>query len=80
MPGQVVSRAQAVLSGLEQRSSWPAEIASESPNDEMQLSIFQLDDPTLSQVRDQWLNIDTDHLTPVEALMKLNEIQKAVSG
>jgi DNA mismatch repair protein MutS len=80
MPGQVVSRAQAVLSGLEQRSSRPAEIASESPNDEMQLSIFQLDDPTLSQVRDQLLNIDTDHLTPVEALMKLNEIQKAVSG
>jgi DNA mismatch repair protein MutS len=40
------------------------------------LSFFQLDDPLLEQIRDDILNIDVDTLTPVEALMKLNEIKK----
>ena len=46
----------------------------------MQLSFFQLDDPVLSQVRDEILNLDINNLTPVEALNKLNEIKKIVTG
>jgi DNA mismatch repair protein MutS len=46
----------------------------------MQLSFFQLDDPVLSQVRDEILHIDVDNLTPLEALNKLNEIKKIVRG
>ena len=49
-------------------------------NDGMQLSIFQLDDPVLSQVRDEIIGLDINNLTPVEALNKLNEIKKIVTG
>ena len=45
-----------------------------------QLSFFQLDDPVLSQVRDEILNLDVNNLTPIEALNKLNEIKKIVKG
>lgn len=45
-----------------------------------QLSFFQLDDPVLSQVRDEIINIDVNNLTPLEALNKLNEIKKIVTG
>jgi DNA mismatch repair protein MutS len=45
-----------------------------------QLSFFQLDDPVLSQVRDEILNLDVNNLTPLEALNKLNEIKKIVKG
>ena len=58
--------------------------ASHVPNvpmaSDVQLSFFQLDDPVLEQVREQILDLDIDNLTPVEALMKLNEIKKVVSG
>lgn len=46
----------------------------------MQLSFFQLDDPVLCQIRDEVLGLDIDHLTPVEALNKLNDIKKIVKG
>jgi DNA mismatch repair protein MutS len=46
----------------------------------VQLSFFQLDDPTLAQVRDELLNIDINTLTPVEALMKLNDIRKIIGA
>ena len=45
-----------------------------------QLSFFQLDDPVLSQVRDEIKSLDVNNLTPMEALNKLNEIKKIVSG
>jgi len=48
--------------------------------DGVQLNIFQLDDPVLSQVRDEILGLDINNLTPVEALNKLNEIKKIVTG
>ena len=48
--------------------------------DDMQLSFFQLDDPVLEQIKDELISIDINSLTPVEALMKLNEIKKAVGG
>ena len=48
--------------------------------DGVQLNIFQLDDPVLSQVRDEILGLDINNLTPVEALNKLNDIKKIVTG
>ena len=46
----------------------------------MQLSFFQLDDPVLSQIRDEIINIDINNLTPMEALNKLNDIRKIITG
>jgi DNA mismatch repair protein MutS len=46
----------------------------------MQLSFFQLNDPVLEQIREELVNIDINTLTPVEALMKLNEIKKLIGG
>jgi DNA mismatch repair protein MutS len=47
---------------------------------ELQLSFFQLDDPSLVAIRDVLLQTDINHLTPVEALMKLSEIKRLVGG
>ena len=55
-----------------------AEIA--NSREGMQLSFFQLDDPVLCQVRDEILGLDVNNLTPLEALNKLNDIKKIVSG
>ncbi|MDY3620437.1 MAG: hypothetical protein SO104_04675, partial [Prevotella sp.] len=46
----------------------------------MQLSLFQLDDPVLCQIRDEIIGLDINNLTPVEALNKLFEIKKIVTG
>ena len=46
----------------------------------MQLSFFQLDDPVLSQIRDEILGLDINNLTPVDALNKLNDIKKILKG
>ena len=48
--------------------------------DNMQLSFFQLNDPVLEQIHDELVTIDINTLTPVEALMKLNEIKKLTGG
>lgn len=83
MPNEVVNRANTILERLEKShgsdelSGKAKELASESG---MQLSFFQLDDPVLSQVKDEIKNLDINTLTPVEALMKLNEIKKLVGG
>jgi DNA mismatch repair protein MutS len=83
MPSAVVNRAKAMLETLEQAHS-QSELIKASDHrhkrDEMQLSFFQLDDPSLAQIREEILNIDINNLTPVEALMKLNEIRKIVGG
>jgi DNA mismatch repair protein MutS len=47
--------------------------------DDLQLSFFQLDDPLLEQIRDEIFNTDINTLTPIEALMKLNEIKKLIA-
>ena len=49
-------------------------------SDKMQMSFFQLDDPILESIRDEIKLLDINTLTPVEALMKLNEIKKLVNG
>ena len=60
----------------------PSLSASESSaqSDPIQLSIFQLDDPALEAIRDQLMEVDIDHLTPVQALMKLHEIKATLTG
>ncbi len=81
MPGQVVRKAQKILEKLEQSHSADqlTEGLQQAQND-MQLSFFQLDDPLLEQIRDEILDLNIDQLTPVEALMKLNEIKRLLAA
>lgn len=83
MPKSVIRRSEQILSKLEANDNRgdlkkaPATEIAES-REGVQLNFFQLDDPVLSQVRDEILGIDVNNLTPLEALNKLNEIQKIV--
>src|SRR5690606_38238673 len=77
MPQQVLRRANQVLKKLEaSHSSEALTNKVKSLNNEMQLSFFNLDDPILENIKEEILHIDIDTLTPVEALMKLNEIKR----
>ena len=85
MPKSIVKRANVILQQLEADNAQvgrvgkpTAEIA--QSREGMQLSFFQLEDPVLCQIRDEILGLDINNLTPVEALNKLNEIRKIVSG
>ena len=85
MPRSIVKRANVILKQLEAENASvgsvgkpTAEIA--QSREGMQLSFFQLDDPVLCQVRDEILGLDVNNLTPLEALNKLNDIKKIVSG
>lgn len=82
MPNAVVQRATKMLSELEKsnRGSDREKVIQASESEDMQLSIFQLDDPVLENIRDELMSLDIDTLTPVEALFKLNEIKKWVGG
>ena len=84
MPASIVNRANEVLKQLEANNTGeklPDSIREKSQAaGGMQLSFFQLDDPVLCQVRDEILNVDIDNLTPVQALNKLNEIKKIITG
>ncbi|MDD7318449.1 MAG: DNA mismatch repair protein MutS [Prevotella sp.] len=86
MPKSIVKRANTILKQLENDNSGVGTVGKPSAEqlnksrDGLQLSFFQLDDPVLSQVRDEILNIDVNNLTPLEALNKLNEIKKIVKG
>ena len=78
MPQTVLDRANKILKRLEKSHS-SKELTNEMKTiakDQMQLSFFNLDDPLLEEIRDDILDIDVDILTPVEALMKLNEIKR----
>ena len=76
MPQIVIQKAQKLLKQLEKRHSSEELSGIKSANDELQLSIFNLDDPLLEDIKEEILNIDINTLTPVEALMKLNEIKR----
>jgi DNA mismatch repair protein MutS len=78
MPKQVLQRAHKILKRLEKSHSSEelTDELKELSKEEMQLSFFKLDDPLLEELRDEILDIDIDTLTPVEALMKLNEIKR----
>ncbi len=82
MPQQVINRATKLLTKLEQNHvSSSTKKTSEIVNEkELQLSFFQLNDPVLEQIREELISIDINTLTPVEALMKLNDVKKMVGG
>lgn len=86
MPKSIVKRANTILKQLETDNSGVGTVGKPTAEqlnqgrDGYQLSFFQLDDPVLSQVRDEILGIDVNNLTPLEALNKLNEIKKIVKG
>lgn len=84
MPPSIVKRAGTILKQLEEGQSREGLSKGVSAVGEsyegMQLSFFQLDDPILTQVRDEILQLDVNNLTPLEALNKLNEIKKIVKG
>jgi DNA mismatch repair protein MutS len=91
MPAYVVERANVILKKLEKEHEFELEGADNlvvngsakikpSANNDMQLSFFQLNDPILQQIKEDILIIDINTLTPVEALMKLNDIKKLVGG
>lgn len=88
MPKSIVGRADEILKQLERENrqegisgkSVKTAPKSTSKDGGYQLSFFQLDDPVLSQIRDEIINIDVNNLTPLEALNKLNEIKKIVKG
>ncbi|MDW5287373.1 DNA mismatch repair protein MutS [Formosa sp. PL04] len=77
MPQQVLNRANAILKKLEKsHSSEELTDKVKTLSDDLQLSFFNLDDPLLENIKEEIVNIDIDTLTPVEALMKLNEIKR----
>jgi DNA mismatch repair protein MutS len=76
MPQIVIQKAQKLLKQLEKRHSSEELSGIKSANDELQLSFFNLDDPLLEDIKVEIMNIDINTLTPVEALMKLNEIKR----
>ena len=88
MPPQVLKRAHQMLELLESKNEKISDQKTlkkgkkeekNTPEPGFQLSFIQLDDPTLLEIRDKILDIDIDTLTPIEALLKLNEIKKIVS-
>ena len=84
IPPSITKRADAILAQME--SSNRKEMIKKPIQDfaekreGYQMSFFQLDDPILSQVRDEIINLDVNNLTPIDALNKLNEIKKIVKG
>ena len=87
MPRSIVTRAQTILHQLEADNAQvgaagKADVSrlDGAGTEGMQLSLFQLDDPVLSQIRDEILHLDIDHLTPMDALNKLNDIKKILNG
>ncbi len=83
MPQSIVRRAGEVLKHLESESrgdSIEKNLCDMSHADGMQLSFFQLDDPVLSQVRDEIVGIDINNLTPMAALNKLHDIRQIITG
>ena len=84
MPRSVVKRAEHILKQLEADNASVGveshKIVGQQSSNGMQLSLFQLDDPVLCQIRDEIIGLDINNLTPVEALNKLFEIKKIVTG
>ena len=79
MPQTVIQKAQKILKKLEKDHSNEALNGIKSDKEEMQLSIFNLDDPLLEEIKEEILGLDINTLTPVEALMKLNEIKRMLT-
>lgn len=85
MPQGIVHRAERILADLEKGRAAeghgiPLSSDQNGTDGGMQLSFFQLDDPVLSQIRDELLHLDVNNLTPLEALNKLNDIKRLLKG
>lgn len=86
MPPCIVKRSNEILAQLEsinrsgEETQEKASIIKQNKEDGVQLSFFQLDDPVLSQIRDEIINTDINNLTPIEALNKLSDIKKIIKG
>ncbi len=78
MPQTVIQKAGKILKKLEKNHSGEV-LSGIKPQDELQLSFFNLDDPLLEEIKEEIQNLDINTLTPVEALMKLNEIKRMLS-
>ena len=78
MPNIVIHRANKILKKLEEnnKNEEVKEALKQTQNEDLQLSFFQLDDPLLENIREEILATNIDTLTPIEALMKLNEIKR----
>lgn len=78
MPNMVIHRANKILAQLEKnnKNDEVKDVLKQTQHEEMQLSFFQLDDPLLENIREEILATNIDTLTPIEALMKLNEIKR----
>lgn len=79
MPQTVIQKAQKILKKLEKEHSGEALNGIKAEKEELQLSFFNLDDPLLEDLKEEIMNIDINTLTPVEALMKLNEIKRMLT-
>jgi DNA mismatch repair protein MutS len=79
MPQIVILKAQKMLKKLEKNHSSDALVGIKSDKEEMQMSFFNLDDPLLEEIKEEIVNLDINTITPVEALMKLNEIKRMLS-
>ena len=81
MPSSVVHRATKMLKQLEKNhtNTEVKETLKNAQEEEMQLSFFQLDDPLLEDIKEEILSTNIDTLTPIEALMKLNEIKRMLT-
>ena len=76
MPQIVILKAQKLLKKLEKNHSSDALNGIKEASDEMQMSFFNLDDPLLEEIKEEIMSLDINAITPVEALMKLNEIKR----
>ena len=82
MPAQVIHRANKMLKQLEKNHTSDdikEKLKSAQEEDDLQLSFFKLDDPLLEDIKEEILATNIDTLTPIEALMKLNEIKRMLT-
>ncbi|SDG68272.1 DNA mismatch repair protein MutS [Flavobacterium omnivorum] len=79
MPQIVILKAQKLLKKLEKNHSSDALNGIKAAQDDMQMSFFNLDDPLLEEIKEEILNLDINTITPMEALMKLNEIKRMLT-
>ncbi len=84
MPSVIVKRAGTILKQLEENMNHEelgkGVVAASQAEDGVQMNFFQLEDPILCRIRDEFLHLDIDNLTPLEALNKLNEVKRLVKG
>ena len=79
MPQMVILKAQKLLKKLEKDHSGDALTGIKAEKEELQMSFFNLDDPLLEEIKEEILNLDINALTPIEAMMKLNEIKRMLT-